>query len=161
MKITNEIRRKHHKKGRNAVKQMLEDGDTTECIAWLQEAHYISLQNGIDLEDKGEDNRFCLASDPHGLQLVWKEILSLREKNKKHRKGKRMREMDMQYLMDHAFDEAKELHDEVLKGTRTGILEEAGDLIGILLHMVIQADWTEQELTESILTKFAARLSDV
>jgi len=95
----------------------------------------------LELKRKVEEN----------VATPWFEIKRLIERNAKHRKGFRLREVSDVFVLDQAQDELTELKDE------PDDPEELADLIGILMHYAQKKDWSWEMLEMLLMQKLKDR----
>ncbi len=72
-------------------------------------------------------------------EFLMDQIRELRDNNYRHkRRGFRLKAVSPEFLTVHLLEEAVELQAEVLTGgTRTQIVDEAGDVLCVFLHLLI------------------------
>jgi hypothetical protein len=88
------------------------------------------------------------------MQLAWEEVKRLIRVNARHRSGILMGNVDPDIIINHAFDELREL---VLARDDP---QELADLFGVLIHYAIRQGWTESQLEQLMLEKFKERFTE-
>lgn len=84
---------------------------------------------------------------------AWEKIRQLIATNALHRKGFRLQDVSEGWILQHAFEELKELFDGPDDAS------ELADLFGCLIHYAIKKGWTSELLDELLLKKLAERFT--
>lgn len=88
------------------------------------------------------------------MKRATREIKRLIEVNAKHRKGFRLGEVGLPFILRQADAELQELCES------PNDPDEMADLLGILIHYAIRKGWTEKYLEDILLDKLKLRFSE-
>lgn len=88
------------------------------------------------------------------MKRAWKAIQRLVEKNAKHRKGFRLQEVTLPFILEQALAELKELQEQPDDPV------EMADLLGVLLHYAVKQGWPIELLESYMLEKFKKRFTE-
>ena len=87
------------------------------------------------------------------MKKAWKKVQILISSNARHRKGFRLQEVQLPFVLSQAqaeMDELKDAPDDP---------EEMADLIGVLIHYSIKQGWTLELLEILLIEKLNVRFS--
>lgn len=101
------------------------------------------------------------------MQRAWYEIIRLIDNNAKHRKGFRLGEVDIQFVLENLAGEVEELFlaeksEEIAKClggllVTEDCLSEAADIVGVIFHYCIKKGYTLEQLENQVLEKLKLR----
>lgn len=93
-------------------------------------------------------------------EILTSAIRDMRDNNFRHkRRGFRLRDATPEFLTVHLLEEAVELQAEVIVSKdRAKIVDEAGDVLCVFLHLLIASDISLYEVTDHALRKLKEAL---
>lgn len=93
------------------------------------------------------------ASQTHNIPRLWREVSALCAANAVHRKGFRLNDVTRGGMLKH-------LAEEVIELTLVNDIEEAGDILAILFHLMQRSGWSLDTVGEVARRKLRARFTE-
>jgi hypothetical protein len=88
------------------------------------------------------------------MKRAWRKIEALIKTNARHRRGFRLQDVELPFVLDQArgeFDELTDAPDDP---------SEMADLLGVLIHYSIKQGWTMEVLESYLIEKLNQRFSE-
>ena len=88
------------------------------------------------------------------MKAAWEKDEQLVAGNALHRKGFRLGDVTLEFILSHAQEELDELRED------PDSVRELADLLGILIHYAVAKGWPMHYVEATILAKFKERFRD-